>query len=58
MTSFFQYRAEIFEVLFYLHAAALVIVNITKTPKDDELLAKAYKVIEILAGLVGARVKQ
>jgi len=29
-----------------------VIVNLTKTPKDDEYLSKIYRVIEILAGIV------
>jgi hypothetical protein len=35
-----------------IHAAALVIVNLTKTPKDDEILAKTYRIIEIFAGIV------
>jgi len=40
------------------HAAALVIVNATPTPKDDAVLAKAYKVIEFFAGLVTKKAKQ
>lgn len=43
-----------------LHGVALVIVNLTPTPKDDEalttaaqLVVKLYRVIEILAGLIG-----
>lgn len=35
-----------------LHALALVIVNTTPTPKDNELYGKFYKVIEVLAGVV------
>ena len=39
-------------VLFVGHGLALIIVNLTKTPKDNEALAKAYKLIEVIAGLV------
>jgi|DEB0MinimDraft_6_1074348.scaffolds.fasta_scaffold21713_2 hypothetical protein len=34
------------------HALALVIVNTTPTPKDDELYGKFYKFIEVIAGIV------
>lgn len=43
---------EILGVLFAIHAAALAIVNLTPTPKDDEAVAKYYRVLEILAGIV------
>ena len=43
-----------------LHGVALVIVNITPTPKDNEALSntrrvvvRLYRAIEILAGIVG-----
>ena len=35
-----------------LHALALVIVNTTDTPKDNELYGKFYKVIEVIAGII------
>jgi hypothetical protein len=42
-----------------LHGVALVIVNLTPTPKDDEALGtlsvlavKSYRVLELLAGIV------
>lgn len=48
-----------------LHGAALVWVNMTPTPKDNErlskyskLVVKVYRVIEILAGVVSKRAKQ
>lgn len=48
-----------------LHGAALVWVNMTPTPKDNERLSKysklavkIYRVIEILAGVVSKRAKQ
>jgi len=34
------------------HGLALVIVNTTDTPKDDELYGKFYKFIEVIAGIV------
>jgi len=43
---------EIVGVLAALHMLALAIVNVTPTPKDDELYGKVYKVIEVLAGII------
>lgn len=43
---------EIVGVLAALHVLALAIVNVTPTPKDDELYGKLYKVIEVIAGIV------
>ena len=42
---------EILAVLAALHGLAIAIVNLTPTPKDDETLAKIYRVVEILAGI-------
>ena len=40
-------------ILIALHALAAIIVNITPTPKDNEILSKAYRwIIEPLAGIV------
>ncbi|MEB3353326.1 MAG: hypothetical protein VKM34_03710 [Cyanobacteriota bacterium] len=48
-----------------IHGVALVIVNLTPTPKDNEALddysrmvVKAYRAIEILAGIVGPKAKR
>jgi hypothetical protein len=48
-----------------LHSVALIIVNLTPTPKDNEALdtysriaVKAYRAIEILAGVVSPLVKR
>lgn len=42
-----------------IHLVALVVVNLTPTPKDNEALAgheralvKAYRLVEILAGII------
>lgn len=43
---------EVIGVLLAIHGAALAIVNLTPTPKDDEYVAKYYRIIEILAGIV------
>jgi len=44
--------SEIVGIAGAVHLLALAIVNLTPTPKDDEIYAKAYKVIEKLAGVV------
>lgn len=48
-----------------IHALALVIVNITPTPKDDQALdnisrlaVKTYRLIEVIAGLWGPLAKR
>lgn len=48
-----------------VHGLALVIVNITPTPKDNEyldnasrVLVKVYRAVEILAGIVSRKAKQ
>lgn len=48
-----------------IHGVALVVVNMTPTPKDNEALSNAaklvvrlYRAIEILAGIVTPRVKR
>jgi hypothetical protein len=56
--AYFQHFQTFLTVAASLHGAALVIVNITKTPKDDVVVAKAYKLLEILAGIVTPRAKQ
>lgn len=43
---------EIIAALFAIHAAALAIVNLTPTPDDNKVVAKYYRVIEVLAGIV------
>lgn len=44
-------HTNLFSALFAVHAAAVVIVNMTPTPKDDEIVGKAYKVLEMAAGI-------
>ena len=44
-------------VLAALHGLAIAIVNLTPTPKDDEVIAKIYRVVEILAGILTDRAK-
>jgi len=43
---------QLFTILLATHAIALAIVNLTDTPKDDEAVAKIYRLIEVLAGVV------
>lgn len=48
-----------------IHGLALVVVNLTPTPKDNEYLdgaakvaVKVYRAVEILAGIVSRKAKQ
>jgi len=52
-------RRELFEVAIAAHAAAMLIVNLTPTPKDDAaagaagvMIRQAYRALEVLAGIV------
>lgn len=57
--------AEYIAVAIAVHGAALAIVNLTPTPKDNEYLGKysrmavkLYRAVEILAGVVSPLVKR
>ena len=61
MDRFAQYVA----LVIALHGVALVVVNLTPTPRDNETLGNArrvvvklYRAIEILAGIVGPLAKR
>lgn len=43
---------DVVEIVLALHGAAVLIVNLTHTPKDDELVSRFYRAIELFAGLV------
>ena len=56
---------EIIALIVAVHGVAVVIVNITPTPKDNEALdtvtrigVKCYRAIEILAGIITPLVKR
>jgi hypothetical protein len=57
--------AEYVAVAVGVHAAAVAIVNVTPTPKDNEtlgkysrMIVKLYRAIEILAGVITPLVKR
>lgn len=57
--------AEYVAVVIAIHGAAVAIVNLTPTPKDNEALGKytriavkLYRAIEILAGVISPLVKR
>lgn len=52
MTQLIDHAQQLLAILFAVHALAVLIVNITPTPKDDLAVAKFYKIIEVLAGIV------
>jgi hypothetical protein len=41
-----------------LHILALAIVNITPTPRDDEIYGKVYRVFEVIGGVVSKTAKE
>lgn len=56
---------EIVALAVAVHGVAVVIVNMTPTPKDDKrlsdiarLVVRGYRVIELAAGLVSHKAKQ
>jgi hypothetical protein len=57
--NFSKTLSSVMEIIFNLHLLALLIVNITKTPKDEvsalgsyTSVNRLYRIIEFLAGLV------
>jgi len=52
MDQLLNHIQQLLVVLFAIHALALAICNMTKTPKDNEVVAKYYRILEILAGIV------
>lgn len=40
------------------HGLALFIVNLTPTPRDNEVVGKVYKVVEYVAGVATRRAKE
>jgi len=50
--------AEVAGIAGALHILALAIVNLTPTPKDDEIYGKLYKVVEMIAGIVSKTAKK
>ena len=49
---------DVVEILIAIHGVALLIVNLTPTPKDDAILAKYYRIIEVLAGIISKLAKK
>lgn len=44
-------------ILVALHGVALAVVNLTPTPKDNEVVASWYRAIELLAGVINKKAK-
>ena len=56
--AFFEHFQTALQVALAGHGLALVICNLTKTPKDDHVVGSAYKVIEVVAGIITPRAKK
>lgn len=50
--------ATIVSIVMAAHALALLIVNATPTPKDNEIYGKIYKWIEKIAGIMSGKAKE
>lgn len=49
---------DLIEIILALHGAAVLIVNLTDTPKDNDLVARFYRGIELFAGIFTPLVKR
>lgn len=61
----FDHLPEVIALVVAIHGVAVLVVNLTPTPKDDKALdtiarmgVKAYRAIEILAGIISPLVKR
>ena len=50
--------SDLIEILLALHGAAVLIVNLTDTPKDDHLVARFYRGVELFAGIFSPLAKR
>lgn len=57
MDNYAEYITLTLAVIAALQVPAQLIVNFTKTPKDDEVLAKVYRLVEIVAGIWSFKAK-
>lgn len=39
-------------IIVHLHVIALLIINVTKTPKSDVVANRVYRALEMMAGLL------
>jgi hypothetical protein len=42
---------DLVQALLAAHGLALLVVNLTPTPRDDVILARLYRALEMVAGL-------
>jgi len=49
---------ELLAVIAAVSVIAKFVVNLTPTPKDNEALAKVYKVVEWAAGIITKKAKE
>jgi hypothetical protein len=49
---------DLMEIILALHGAAVLIVNLTDTPKDNDLVRQFYRGIELFAGIFTPLVKR
>ena len=52
MENLINHVEQLLVVLFAIHALALAIVNLTENLKDNEIVAKYYRILEVFVGIV------
>ena len=49
---------ELLEIAIAVHAVAALVVNLTPTPRDNEVVARCYRALEMLAGIITPMAKR
>lgn len=49
---------EIIKAILAIHTVAVIYVNFTNTPKDNDFMRRLYKIIEALAGIITPTAKR
>jgi len=52
MADLMNYASTAIAAVLALHTAAIAVVNLTPTPKDNAVVEVVYKVVEVLAGVI------
>lgn len=55
---FFEGDVDLSTIALVVHTAALAVVNLTSTPKDNLFLNRVYRLLEVVAGLVTRTAKR
>ena len=54
----FEGDVDLTAIALVVHTVALAVVNLTPTPKDNLFMNRAYRLLEVVAGLVTRTAKR